>query len=133
MALAPRDYATALTRATEGKDDVETGRLTTNFVAKLRRRGLASLLPRILALLPGVPRAGLTVVTVESARRPEDADVAAALRQLGLDASSVKLEFRENPALLGGLRLRTFDRVLDLTAARRLADLGQAIGATRTR
>ena len=133
MALSPRDYATALTRATAGKDDAETGRLTERFVAQLRRHGLSTLLPRILAALPGIQRVGLVAVTVESARRPSDADIAAALRQLGLDSAQVKLEFRENPALLGGLRLRTFDRVLDLTAARRLADLGQAIGATRTR
>lgn len=133
MALSPRDYADALTRATHGKDEAVSAGITARFIAVLRRRGLGSLLPRVLAALPGVQRDGLVAVTVEAARRPDDAEVSAALRQFGLDRSSVKIEYRENPSLLGGLRLRTVDRVLDLTAARRLADLGAAIGATRTR
>jgi F0F1-type ATP synthase delta subunit len=133
MALSPRDYADALTRATHGQDEAAAAGITARFIAVLRRRGLAPLLPRIVAALPGVQRDGLMAVTVEAARRPDDTEVSSALRALGLERSSVKIEYRENPALLGGLRLRTVDRVLDLTASRRLADLGAAIGATRTR
>lgn len=132
MALTPRDYATALYLAARGQDEAAAAATVRRFTSKLRARGLGALLPRVLKALPAVAAAaeGRPTVIVEAARKPARADLERVIAALGLDPAEVDIEQRTAPATLGGLRVRTADRVLDATAARRLADLGRALGAT---
>jgi F0F1-type ATP synthase delta subunit len=133
MAWQPRDLATVLYRAAAGQDKREAAETVARFVrVLLARPALSGLLSRVLEALPIVAdeAEGTAHAVVEAARRPSDADVERALAALGLDPAATETTFRTVPETLGGFRVRTADRVLDLTAERRLKELGRAIGAS---
>lgn len=103
--------------------------LASAFGRFIRRKRLGRRAGKILRALDAYVEAesGIIAVTATSARPLSDAErkrvEASAAVLLGQTGRQVALEFREDPAAIGGLRLETSDARYDSTIARALREL----------
>lgn len=95
----------------------------------LRRKRLGRRAGKILRALDSYVEgaSGIMAVTVTSARPLSDAErnqiEVSAAKLLGKDGCRVVIEFREDPTVIGGIRLETSDTRYDSTVARGLREL----------
>lgn len=103
----------------------EATRLSKQLVALMVKRGSANLLPRVLAALPKamVDADAASRVTVESSRELPPKTVTAVLEAIGMDVDPADIVRTISPGLIGGVRVRSRDRVVDLTIRGRIEKL----------
>jgi F0F1-type ATP synthase delta subunit len=128
MTLTPKDYARALYLALRDTDATETKVGMRRFVAALKARGMHRLLPRILAVLPEVAEEADAArrVTIESARPLTKPTIAAILKAIGADKKS-EVVTRDAPDLIGGVRVRTKDGIIDASVSGTLAKVNETL------
>ncbi len=132
MKTSPKELARALYLATKNATADELKPLIANFVAVIGRHGLESMLHDALASLPEVMEDidSRTRITVETASPIDDAREAEALAAAGISSKGREVVRKVVPDLVGGIRIRTEDRVIDATVRHTLDDLKNVL--TRT-
>ncbi len=112
------------------KEGVVTGTNLASALARfLRRRRLSRRAGKVLRALEAYAEAesgviGVVATTARSLSESERKEVeASAAALLGRAGRQVVIEFREDPAVIGGLRLETSDTRYDSTVARALREL----------
>lgn len=107
--------------------------LASAFGRFIRRKRLGRRARKIIRALDAYVEAelGIIAVAVTSARPLADVErkrvAASAATLLGQAGRKVVLEFREDPAVIGGLRLETSDTRYDSTVARGLRELQMSL------
>lgn len=107
--------------------------LASAFGRFIRRKRLGRRARKIIRALDAYVEAelGIIAVAVTSARPLADVErkrvAASAATLLGQAGRKVVLEFREDPAVIGGLRLETSDTRYDSTVARGLRELKMSL------
>ena len=129
MKLTPKDMARALYQAARQASKKDAASFAANLVEAARARGVERSLPDVLASLPAVMEEvdAEFRVTVESAHEIDDATAHAALAAAGISAENVDVVRRVDPELIGGIRIRTRDGVIDATARRAVDDLARTV------
>ncbi len=129
MKTSPKELARALYLATKDAKPAELKPLIANFVAVAKRHGLESMLPDALASLPEVMEDidSRTRIVIETATAIGDADEKKALAAAGIDAEGREVVRKVLPDLVGGIRIRTQDTVIDATVRRMLNDLQKTL------
>lgn len=120
--LSAQQYAAALIAAWTEAAPAQRPIVLKKFVQSLRRRRAVKLLPRILDHLERLldAQSGVTRVRAWSAARLDQASLAARLSEaLGPSVITSAVQ----PALMGGLRLRIGDQLIDGTIRQRLQRL----------
>jgi len=116
------DKAKVVTKLLSGKASVQTVEILSNVVAAPRSRRIGNLLRDTSAIV--ADEASRSVATVESAVALSDAQLARIRASLTQRAGrEVALEQVVSPSLVGGLRIRLGDEVIDGSISRRLAEL----------
>jgi F-type H+-transporting ATPase subunit delta len=109
-------------------------RLLEEFLNKLVESGRIGFLPEIAEVFDDLADqyAGVVRMTVESASPLTDAQRAKLAAKLGAVAKGrkVELESKVDPALLGGVRLRVRDTVIDGSVASRLKALREQLSSS---
>ncbi len=128
MKYSSNDLAKALYLAARGRNDKDAGEMIRSFVERTHRRLGVRQLRKVLDALPGVAKRidGIEDVTVETARKLPDRAVKEALSALGIDPDRSEVTTRIDPDLIGGVRIKRPDRVLDATVKSKLARLRAA-------
>lgn len=107
--------------------------LASAFAKLIRRRKLSRRTGKISRALDAYVEAesGIIAVIATTAQALSEADrkrvTEAAGRLLGKSRSKVSIEFREDTALLGGIRLETADICYDASVARALKELRKSL------
>jgi len=129
--LKPRELALVLYRLTADLDQKNAADMVGRFARALSQKGMSAELPRVLDEYEAVcdRESGIKTVTVDSARQLDDLDLSKVIKALGLAEEEVTVKRREIPELIGGLRARTEDKVIDVSVRRRLADLRKNLSA----
>lgn len=128
MAVTPKDYAKAFYLAVRGKPKYEVEAGTKRLAAVLESRGVPRLLPQVLAALPSAMAeadAGRRV-TIESARDLGAAAIAAILTAIGADPAETETVIKVDPTLIGGVKIKRRDGVIDATIKGKLGRLKEA-------
>jgi len=112
MKQTPRQYARALSEATDGLTDAEVAKVMPRFLALLRRSRAIKLLPRILRAFESLEQAktGKTHIILETARAHSDDKVKGMLKEKVKDFS---LEHKVEPKLQGGAVVTIGDTRID--------------------
>ncbi len=120
--LTAQQYAHVLSRAYTAANSAERAGVIERFVALLSARRAWKLVPRILQHIEAIEdaQAGLTKVAVWQAKDAPTAELAEALTQV---LGPVRLETRTDPKLIGGLKFRIHDQLIDGTLAHQLQRL----------
>lgn len=118
-------YAEALYEACRQARGSEVARVVEKFVLLMRRRHLTRLIPAVSVALAEHARKtdNLTPVLLETKQAMSDEAARKLLSACGLDVSRLQITTRSVPELLGGLRLRVGDRLIDGSLRHRLASL----------
>lgn len=125
MKTSPKELARALYLATKDAKQSELAPLIANFVAVAKQHGFESMLPDALASLPEVMEDidSRTRIVIETATEIGDAEEKKALSAAGIDPEGREVVRKVLPDLVGGIRIRTTDTVIDATVRRMLEDL----------
>ncbi|MFH1047730.1 MAG: F0F1 ATP synthase subunit delta [Patescibacteria group bacterium] len=125
MQYSSKEYARALYEVIRGMKDKEAEQAIVKFVADMKSRGLLALLPEILKALPTTIKMvdGIEDVVIESAHDLDDATVAGAVKALGKKQSEVEVRQIINPEIIGGIKVRGRDTVLDASLRGRIQKL----------
>ncbi len=116
------DKAAVVTKLLTGKASVQTVEILSNVVASPRSRRIGNLLRDTSAIV--ADEASRSIATVESAVALTDAQLLRIRASLTQRAGrEVALEQVVSPSLVGGLRIRLGDEVIDGSISRRLAEL----------
>lgn len=128
MTLAPKDYARALYLALRDADAKGVKAGVKRFVTALRAGGSERLLPRILAVLPEAAESIDVAhrVTIESAR-PLGKEAVAAIRKAVGAEQGRDVVCMTVPDLIGGVRVRTADGVIDASVSGTLATINETL------
>lgn len=132
MRLLPKDLAKALYLATRDQTEKKAAAYVKSLAAVAREHGLERSLGDVLKALPSVMDEidASRRVTIESATPIDDATAKDALKAAGLTAKDEDVVRRVDPGLVGGIRIRTGDGVIDATVRRAIDDLARAVGAS---
>jgi F-type H+-transporting ATPase subunit delta len=128
MRYSAAEYAQALYWVMRTKSDTEVEQAIGEFVIDMQRRGLLALLPEIQKELPAAIKTieGIEDIVIESAYTLDDDMVKASLTALGKDEKKVEVSRIINQHLIGGIRIRGQDTVLDASFRGRLQKLKDA-------
>lgn len=129
MKLTPKDMARALYLAARQAPQEDAASFAANLVDAAKARGLERSLPDALAALPAAMEEvdAENRVTIESARPIDDDTANAALKAAGIATENLDVVRRVVPELIGGIRIRTKDGVVDATVRRNIDDLARAV------
>jgi F0F1-type ATP synthase delta subunit len=130
MTLTTRDVAAALYAATQHKTDEEVPGIVRRFVAAMRKRGKTKLLRAVADMIPEIVRAaqGEETLIIES-RHPLSATAEKeTISRLGLTGKKLHIISRTVPELLGGVRVRYKDMVIDASVDNALTRLRNRFG-----
>jgi len=119
--------ATALYLAARHQNDGEASRSVGRFVELVRKKFGPGVLNKVLAGLPAAAKKADAVeeVIIESARPVSRSVVEEILRRLDIDPAMAAVDQRVSPELIGGVRIKYRDKLLDASIKgklRRLAD-----------
>src|SRR5688572_13492367 len=125
MKLTPKDMARALYQATRQASQHDAASFAANLVDAAKARGLERSLPDVIAALPTAMEEvdAENRVTIESAHEIDAGTADAALKAAGIATENVDVVRRVVPELIGGIRIRTRDGVIDATVRRSIDDL----------
>ncbi len=128
MRYSANEYARALYEVIRDKSDSESEQTINKFLSDMKDRGQMALLPEILKEMPDAIKAteGIEDVLIETAYDIDDQTVSAALRALGKNESEVEVTTAKNPELLGGIKVKGRDTVMDASLKGRLNMLREA-------
>ena len=101
-------------------DTTESVSIAAGFLQYLEKSGKRNLLPGILAVLKKEVEPQLPEIMVESSIAMSDADKQSVLASLASKPHSGEVQFKVNPALIGGLKVTYGDSVLDLSVQGKL-------------
>lgn len=101
-------------------DNTESAAIAAGFLRYLENAGKRALLPEVLAILQREVSPKLPELIVESSVALSDTDKQEILRSLTDREHSGNVQFRVNPALIGGLKITHGDQVLDLSVQNKL-------------
>ncbi|OHA84226.1 MAG: hypothetical protein A2408_03350 [Candidatus Yonathbacteria bacterium RIFOXYC1_FULL_52_10] len=127
MASLALDYARALASALDQKDSARAGEMIARFVALVRRRGHARLLPKIVTAFERDAhvraRANQAHVTVadEAVIKDQARSIAEHAQTIGV--SSKDIAFTIDDTLITGYRIRTRDKIVDVSGKRALLEI----------
>ena len=129
MAVTPKDYARAYYLATRGKPKAEIVAAAERLQEVLRNHGAIRLLPQILAELPdAIADADADRrVTFESATPLSAATVTALLEAIGADPKETETVQNISPELIGGVKIKRMDSVIDATVRGQINKLKEAL------
>lgn len=129
MKLTPRDMARALYQATRQAPQDDAASFAANLVGAAKARGLERSLADVLAALPAAMEEvdAENRVTIESAHEIDDDTARAALKAAGIATENVDVVRRVAPELIGGIRIRTKDGIIDATVRRSIDELTNAV------
>lgn len=115
MRCSSEALARALYLAVRNQDETAALGSIRHFIELVRKKYGAGVLNKVLSSLPAAAKAAEAVeeVVVESARPLSPALVDEALRRLKIDPAKAAVEERVSPELIGGIRIRYRDRLLD--------------------
>jgi F0F1-type ATP synthase delta subunit len=115
MRYSSEALARALYLAARPQDEEMAVQSVGCFVALVRKKYGAGALNKVLASLPAAAKKADAVeeVFVESAHPLSPAAIAEMLRGLNIDAAKAAIDERIVPELIGGVRIRYRDRLLD--------------------
>lgn len=127
MKTSPKELARALYLATRDADAKDVPKLVKSFVEVAKRRGLTAHLPNVLAAMPAAMEAvdARTRVTVTTATPIDDAVLAKALASAGISAEGREVVRTIDAEVVGGIRIKTADTVIDATVQKFIAELKQ--------
>ena len=128
MRMSPKDLARALYLATRQEPEKKAAACAKNLIEVARRHGLERTLGNVLAALPSVMEEidAEHRITIESAREIDDRTVAAALEAAGISTENAEVVRKVSPHLIGGIRIKTRDSVVDATVRRTMDELAKA-------
>jgi F-type H+-transporting ATPase subunit delta len=120
--LTAKQYAAALHGACEQADAVKRKDIVVNFLQILTRRRAMKLMPRIIQHLQQLAdqAAKVTRVKIWSARRVDEQSLQTLVKPL---ARHSVIEANVDPKLLGGIKVRIGDQLIDGTLRHRLTRL----------
>jgi F0F1-type ATP synthase delta subunit len=127
--MTAKDYAKALYAALKGKTghDVEAGvkRLTDALTA----RGMARLLPQILAALPAAADEAEAPnrVTIEVPRKLAALDLEQVVRAAGANPETADVRQTVRPELIGGARIKKHGVTIDASVKGKLERISKAL------
>ena len=101
-------------------ENPESAAIAAGFLQYLEKAGKRGLLPEVLAVLQKAVEPKLPELIVESSIALSDADKLTVAQSLSNRPHSGEIQFKVNPALIGGLKITHGDRVLDLSIQSRL-------------
>lgn len=129
MKLTPKDMARSLYQAARQASKNDAASFAANLIDAAKARGLERSLPDVLAALPAAMEEvdAENRVTIESAREIDGDTADAALKAAGIATENVDVVRRVVPELIGGIRIRTKDSVIDATVRRSIDDLARAV------
>ena len=122
MKLSAKQYAARLDQAWLTVKPGEREALLTAFLQLLHQHHALKLVPRVLEHLQALSdqRAGLTRVTIESAAAVDVDDIQSRLHKA---FGKIVVESRVNPALVGGLKIKVGDALIDASVSGQLKRL----------
>lgn len=128
MKLTPKDMARALYQATRQAPEKDAASFVANLIAAAKARGLERSLRDVLAAMPAAMEEvdAENRVTIESAHEIDDDTADAALKAAGIATENVDVVRRVVPELIGGIRIRTRDGIVDASVRRVIDDLALA-------
>jgi len=131
MKFTPDILARALYASVKDLQEKEAEAAIGRFAAFVRGRIGPGMLTKVLERLPAAAsRAdGAEEVLIESARPLTPELAREILAAYGLDPLKTRVESRVSPELIGGVRIRRGDSVLDATVGRKIERLRQLTGA----
>lgn len=129
MKLTPKDMARALYQATRQAAQKDATSFVANLIAAAEARGLERSLPDVLAAMPAAMEEvdAENRVTIESAHEIDEDTADAALKAAGISTENVDVVRRTVPELIGGIRIRTRDGIVDATVRRTVDELVRAV------
>ncbi len=129
MAVTPKNYARAYYLATREKPKAEIIAAAERLQKMLRNHGAIRLLPQILAELPdAIADADADRrVTFESATPLSTATIAALLEAIGADPKETETVQKISPELIGGVKIKRMDSVIDATVRGQINKLKEAL------
>ncbi len=129
MALTPKDYARAYYLAARGKPKAQVAAAAERLREVLRARGALRLLPQVLSALPDaiIATDADRRVTIESAAPISDATTDAILEAIGTDPKDTEVVHAVLPDLIGGVRIKRMDSVIDGSVRGRIARIKVAL------
>jgi len=109
-------------------DDAAAEQAIKKFIDDMKERGQLALLPEILKEMPAAIKTveGIEDVTIESAHDIDEQTVLDAVKALGKTEDKVEVTRIKNPELIGGIKIRGRDTVIDATLKGRLMKLRDA-------
>lgn len=122
------ELARALYLATRQRSEAEARRLVSRFAEVVVRRFGRATLTKVLERLPDQADRldGRETVRIESARELAPETVAEVLRSLGLPPDQTEVRKEIKPELIGGVRIRRADTLIDGSIRRQLDRLRQS-------
>ena len=128
MKIAPKEIARAFYLAVKRVPPHDAKTAAERLVAILKEKGLAASLPDVLDALPDAMKEvdAEERVTVESARELDDKTFEKILAAAGIDPEDTEVVRRVVPELIGGVRIRTQDGVIDASVRRKITALRRA-------
>lgn len=127
--LSRQDRLGTVQRIFEGKVDELLYKLLAVLAQKGRLDALAGLTTSFAQLY--AEKMGIHPVTATFATEPEEATLQAIRDRLGSAlGGTIELDAKTDPSLLGGLRLRVGDQLIDASVATRLKRLSAQLAAT---
>lgn len=125
MKILPKELAKAFYAAARDASEKDLPQMVKSFVALAKERGFTAMLPAVLAALPSVAEAeeASRRVTVTTARKLDAATLSAALKAAGIGTEGREVVNVEDPNVIGGIKIKTVDTVIDATVSKQLAEL----------
>jgi F-type H+-transporting ATPase subunit delta len=128
MRYTASEYARALYEVLSEQDESQADETISRFVSDMKDRGQLALLPEVLKEMPAAIKnaQGIEDVLIESAHEIDQATAEAALKALGKRAEDVEVTLAQNEGLIGGIRVKGRDTVIDASVRGRLNKLRDA-------
>jgi F0F1-type ATP synthase delta subunit len=125
------ELAKALYSLTKDQTEKVAAETVRSFALQVQKRFGRNALAQVLKQLPVQAKRidGIEDVLVETARPLSSESVARALADVGIDAGKSEVRIEVKPELVGGIRIRRSDTLIDSTIRRkldRLAGAGQS-------